>query len=154
MIAPRSAPAALPPVRALLARRLAALLASLWRIGVPIGLTLAFEVTIFNAAALLMGRIGADELAAHAIALQIASFCFMVPFGIGQAVTVRVGRAFGARDPDGVTRAGWTAFALGVGFMALHGAPDAARAAAPRRRLPRPRRARERAGGRPSRCRS
>lgn len=90
---------------------------ALWRIGVPIGLTMAFEVTIFNAAALLMGRIGADELAAHAIALQIASVCFMVPFGLGQAVTVRVGRAFGAQDREGVTRAGWTAFALGVGFM-------------------------------------
>ncbi|NIX75190.1 MATE family efflux transporter [Microvirga terricola] len=90
---------------------------TLWRIGVPIGLTLAFEVTIFNAAALLMGRIGANELAAHAIALQIASFCFMVPFGFSQAVTVRVGRAYGAQDADGVTRAGWTALALGVGFM-------------------------------------
>lgn len=90
---------------------------TLWRIGVPIGLTLAFEVTIFNAAALFMGRIGANELAAHAIALQIASFCFMVPFSFGQAVTVRVGRAYGAQDPNGVTRAGWTAFALGVGFM-------------------------------------
>lgn len=90
---------------------------ALWRIGAPIGLTVAFEVTIFNAAALFMGRIGADELAAHAIALQIASFCFMVPFGIGQAVTVRVGRAFGGQDSEGVTRAGWTAFTLGVGFM-------------------------------------
>jgi MATE family multidrug resistance protein len=90
---------------------------ALWRIGLPIGLTLAFEVTIFNAAALLMGRIGANELAAHAIALQIASFTFMVPMGVGQAVTVRVGLAYGAGDPDGVTRAGWTAFALGVGFM-------------------------------------
>jgi MATE family multidrug resistance protein len=90
---------------------------TLWRIGVPIGLTLAFEVTIFNAAAFLMGRFGANELAAHAIALQIASFAFMVPFGIGQAVTVRVGRAYGAGDPDGVTLAGWTAFALGVGLM-------------------------------------
>ncbi|MGO4707027.1 MATE family efflux transporter [Microvirga sp. 2MCAF38] len=90
---------------------------ALWRIGIPIALTLAFEVTIFNAAALLMGRIGASELAAHAIALQIASFCFMVPFGFGQAVTVRVGRAYGAQDPDGIARAGWTAFALGVGFM-------------------------------------
>jgi multidrug resistance protein, MATE family len=90
---------------------------TLWRIGVPIGLTLAFEVTIFNAAALFMGRIGASELAAHAIALQIASFCFMVPFSFGQAVTVRVGRAYGAQDIDGITRAGWTAFALGVGFM-------------------------------------
>ena len=90
---------------------------ALWRIGLPIGLTLAFEVTIFNAAAMLMGRIGANELAAHAIALQIASFTFMVPMGVGQAVTVRVGLAFGAGDRDGVTRAGWTAFALGVGFM-------------------------------------
>lgn len=90
---------------------------TLWRIGVPIGLTLAFEVTIFNAAALLMGRIGAAELAAHAIALQIASFCFMVPFSFGQAATVRIGRAYGAQDPDGITRAGWTAFGLGVGFM-------------------------------------
>jgi MATE family multidrug resistance protein len=90
---------------------------SLWRIGVPIGFTLAFEVTIFNAAALLMGLLSADELAAHAIALQIASFCFMVPFGFGQASTVRVGLAYGAEDPAAVTRAGWTAFGLGVGFM-------------------------------------
>jgi MATE family multidrug resistance protein len=86
---------------------------------VPIALTLAFEVTIFNAAALFMGLIGPDELAAHAIALQIASFCFTVPLGMGQAVTVRVGRAFGAGDPDGIRRAGWVAFALGVGFMAF-----------------------------------
>jgi MATE family multidrug resistance protein len=90
---------------------------TLWRLGIPIGLTLAFEVTIFNAAALLMGRIGANELAAHAVALQIASFCFMVPLGIGQAVTVRVGRAYGAQDRGGVGRAGWTAYGLGVGFM-------------------------------------
>ncbi len=92
---------------------------TLWRIGVPIGLTLAFEVTIFNAAALLMGRIGSNELAAHAIALQIASFCFMVPFGLSQAATVRVGRAYGAQDAPGVTRAGWTAFGLAVGFMVV-----------------------------------
>jgi MATE family multidrug resistance protein len=92
---------------------------TLWRIGAPIGLTLMFEVTIFNAAAMLMGRIGASELAAHAVALQIASFCFSVPLGIGQAVTVRVGRAYGAQDAEGVTRAGWTSFALGTGFMVV-----------------------------------
>ena len=44
----------------------------LWRLGLPIALTLAFEVTIFNASAFLMGLIGADSLAAHAIAIQIA----------------------------------------------------------------------------------
>jgi MATE family multidrug resistance protein len=89
------------------------------RLGLPIGGILAFEVTIFNAAALLMGLIDAVSLAAHAIAIQIASLSFMVPMGVSQAATVRVGRAWGAGDTDGVTRAGWTAFALGVGFMAI-----------------------------------
>jgi MATE family multidrug resistance protein len=82
-------------------------------------MTLVFEVSIFNAAVILMGLIGQTELAAHSIAIQIASVTFMVPLGFGQAVTVRVGRAFGAGDQDGIRRAGWTAYALGVGFMVL-----------------------------------
>ncbi|WP_024586654.1 MATE family efflux transporter [Aliihoeflea sp. 2WW] len=88
------------------------------RLGLPIAGVLALEVSVFNAAALLMGLIDAISLAAHAIAIQIASITFMVPMGLGQAATVRVGRAFGANDRDGITRAGWTAFVLGVGFMA------------------------------------
>jgi multidrug resistance protein, MATE family len=88
-----------------------------WMLGLPIGLALAFEVTIFNAAVILMGLIGADSLAAHSIAIQIASLTFMVPLGIGQAATVRVGRAFGAADAAAISRAGWTAFALAEGFM-------------------------------------
>jgi MATE family multidrug resistance protein len=91
----------------------------LLRLGLPIAGILAFEVTIFNAAALLMGLIGAEQLAAHAIALQIASVTFMVPLGLNQAVTVRVGLAYGAGDREGVSRAGWTAYVLGVSFMAL-----------------------------------
>ncbi len=90
-----------------------------WRMGLPIGTTLAFEVVIFNGAAFLMGLIGPASLAAHAIAIQIASLTFMVPMGIGQAATVRVGRAFGAGDRDGVSRAGATALVLGIGFMAV-----------------------------------
>lgn len=90
-----------------------------WRIGFPIGVTVAFEVVVFNGAAFLMGLLGATPLAAHAIAIQIASLTFMVPLGIGQAGTVRVGRAFGAGDRDGVRRAGAVAIALGLGFMAL-----------------------------------
>jgi MATE family multidrug resistance protein len=58
-------------------------------------------------------------LAAHSIAIQIASVTFMVPLGFGQAVTVRVGRFYGAGDRDGVTRAGWIAYVMGVGFMGL-----------------------------------
>lgn len=91
----------------------------LWRLGFPIAVTLVFEVSIFNAAVFLMGLISTAALAAHSIAIQIASLTFMVPLGFGQAVTVRVGRAFGAGDRDGITRAGWTAYAIGVGFMGL-----------------------------------
>lgn len=91
---------------------------AVWRLGLPIGITLFLEVTIFSAAVFLMGLIGEAELAAHAIAIQIAALTFMVPLGIGQAVTVRVGLAQGRRDLAGVTRAGWTAYALGVSFMA------------------------------------
>jgi MATE family multidrug resistance protein len=89
-----------------------------WRLGFPIAVTLALEITVFNAAVFLMGLIGAAPLAAHAVALQIAAFTFMVPLGLSQAVTVRVGLAFGRGDREGIARAGWTAFALGVGFMA------------------------------------
>lgn len=91
----------------------------IWRLGLPIAVTLGLEITIFNAAVFLMGLIGADSIAAHAIAIQIASLTFMVPMGLAQAVTVRVGLAYGRRDRNGVTVAGWTAFALGVGFMSL-----------------------------------
>jgi len=88
-----------------------------WHLGLPIGATLAFEVVIFNGAAFLMGLLGPTSLAAHAIAIQIASLTFMVPLGIGQAGTVRVGRAFGAGDKEGVRRAGTTAVVLAIGFM-------------------------------------
>lgn len=94
-------------------------LLSLLRLGLPIGAILVFEVSLFNVAAFLMGLIDATSLAAYAIALQIASASFMVPMGLGQAATVRVGLAHGAGDAGGVSRAGWTAFAMGVGFMGL-----------------------------------
>ncbi|MCX8293161.1 MATE family efflux transporter [Phyllobacterium sp. 0TCS1.6A] len=91
----------------------------LLRLGLPISAILSFEVTIFNAAAFLMGLIGPHPLAAHAIAIQIAAISFMVPMGVGQAATVRVGRAFGAQDSDGIKRAGWVAFSAGTGFMVI-----------------------------------
>lgn len=94
-------------------------LSALWRLGLPIGASLAFEVTVFNAAAFFMGWLDTVAIAAHAIVLQIATMTFMVPLGIGQAATVRVGLARGADDVEGVTRAGWTAFGLAVAFMAV-----------------------------------
>jgi MATE family multidrug resistance protein len=94
-------------------------LGRLFQLGLPIGLLMGFEGAVFSAAAYLMGLIDAESVAAHAIALQIAAITFMVPLGLGQAATVRVGRALGAQDRPGITRAGWTALVLGVGFMTL-----------------------------------
>jgi len=90
---------------------------TVWRLGAPIAMTLGLEITIFNAAVFLMGIVGTAALAAHAIAIQVASFTFMVPLGLSQAATVRVGLALGRRDAAGITRAGWTAWVMGVGFM-------------------------------------
>jgi MATE family multidrug resistance protein len=64
-----------------------------------------------------MGWIGAPAVAAHAVALQLAALTFMVPLGLGQAATVRVGFALGRRDEPGIARAGWTGWVIGVAFM-------------------------------------
>jgi MATE family multidrug resistance protein len=91
----------------------------LWLLGLPIGLAMGFEGGVFSAAAYLMGLISADAVAAHAVALQIAALSFMVPWGMAQAATVRVGLALGRGDRPGIARAGWSAWAMGTGFMAL-----------------------------------
>ena len=89
------------------------------RLGWPIAVTMALEMGVFALAAYFMGWIGAPAVAAHAIALQIAAITFMVPLGLGQAATVRVGLALGRRDEAAIARAGWTAWVIGVGFMAV-----------------------------------
>ena len=89
------------------------------RIGAPIALTFTLEGALFGGAAVLMGLIGVTEVAAHAIALNIAAIAFQVPLGVGQAATIRVGMAYGARDRAWIARAGWIAIAVGTGFMAL-----------------------------------
>ncbi|MCC2979851.1 MULTISPECIES: MATE family efflux transporter [unclassified Sphingomonas] len=99
------------------------------RLGVPIMLTWTFEGALFGGAAILMGLIGVNEVAAHAVALNIAAIAFQVPFGIAQAATIRVGMAYGARDRDWIARAGRVALAVGIGFM---GITAAAMWAAPR----------------------
>ncbi|MEO5809341.1 MAG: MATE family efflux transporter [Sphingomicrobium sp.] len=96
-------------------------LGRLVRLGLPIGVTMGLEGGVFSGAAYLMGLIDAASIAAHAIALQIAVTSFMVPLGLSQVATVRVGLALGRGDRGGISRAGWTAFALGTGFMAATG---------------------------------
>ncbi len=87
------------------------------RLGLPIGAMIAFESTVFNAAAFLAGLFGTATLAAHAVTLQIAATAFMVPLGLSLAVTVRVGTAFGRRDPGAIFRAGWAGYGLVVACM-------------------------------------
>lgn len=94
-------------------------LVKLLRIGAPISLTVMAEAGVFGAAAFLMGRIGAEQLAAHTLALQIAAIAFMVPMGVAQAGTIRVGYFLGGREPLGIHRAGWSAILMGTGFMTL-----------------------------------
>jgi MATE family multidrug resistance protein len=91
----------------------------MWLLGLPIGLAMGFEGGVFSAAAYLMGLISADAVAAHAVALQIAALSFMVPWGMAQAATVRVGLALGRGDRAAIARAGWSAWAMGTGFMAV-----------------------------------
>src|SRR5690606_16615142 len=89
----------------------------IFRIGLPIGVTLIMEVGLFAASGYLIGMISTAQLAAHQIALQCASVSFMVPLGLAQAATVRVGLAAGRGDPPGVLRAGTVALLVGSAFM-------------------------------------
>jgi MATE family multidrug resistance protein len=89
------------------------------RLGWPIAITIAFETTIFTAAAIMMGWINSTAAAAHFLALQIGTLGYMVPTGIAQATTVRVGMARGARDREWISRAGWTGYWLALGASSI-----------------------------------
>ena len=90
-------------------------------LGLPAAMQLSFEVGVFAAATTLIARLGADVLAAHQVAMNAASFTYMVPLGIGAAAAVRVGQAIGRGDVPAASRAGWTATLMGAGFMSCAG---------------------------------
>lgn len=75
-----------------------------FRLGVPIGLTTLSEVSLFTATAMMMGWLGTVPLAAHGIALQLASGTFMVHLGLSSAATVRAGNAYGRGDRQHMAR--------------------------------------------------
>lgn len=78
---------------------------ALLRLGLPIALGWAAEAGLFHVSALLVGGLGEVPTAAHQVAVNVASLCFMVPLGLAMAVTVRVGHARGAGDAEAVRRA-------------------------------------------------
>ncbi|HXQ26538.1 MAG TPA: MATE family efflux transporter [Candidatus Acidoferrales bacterium] len=86
-------------------------------LGFPAAMQLGLEVGVFAVATALIARLGAIQLASHQVALNTASFTYMVPLGISSAAAVRVGQALGRRDHHAASRAGWTALALGASFM-------------------------------------
>lgn len=85
-------------------------------LGLPISFTILAETSLFAAASLLMGMIGKEVLAAHGIALQLASIAFMIPLGLAQVATVRVGLAYGRSDMMGVRRAAVSVLLVSFGF--------------------------------------
>jgi MATE family multidrug resistance protein len=91
----------------------------IFRLGLSIGMTMIFEVALFAGSTLVMARFGTSAIAAHQIAMNVPSITFMVPLGVAMAATVRVGRAKGAGDMEGVRRAGITALVMGSTFMLL-----------------------------------
>ncbi len=94
----------------------------LWRIirlGTPIGFQVQLEIVAFAAIALLMGLFGTVQMAAHQVAINLASLTFMVPLGVGSATAVRVGQAIGAGNNEGARRAAYSGLLIGVSFMTM-----------------------------------
>lgn len=89
-----------------------AAIAALLRLGVPMGVSVMMEGSLFVAAALVIGSMGAAAVAAHQIAMNLAAVAFMLPLGVAMATTVRVGHAVGRGDPHGVRRAAGAGYAI------------------------------------------
>lgn len=96
-----------------------AALGRLLRLGLPMGAAALAEVTAFSGIAVLVGRFGASEIAAHQVALNFSALVFMLPLGLSNAVAIRVGHALGAQDARQARFVAWTGVGLGLGIAAL-----------------------------------
>ncbi|MEP1207277.1 MAG: MATE family efflux transporter [Rhizobiaceae bacterium] len=96
--------------------------AQILRLGVPISISILAEAGMFAAASLMIGWLGEIPLAAHGIALQWAGAAFMVPLGLAQAGSVRVGNAAGRQDLIGIGLAGRAVVLLALGFAVMSAA--------------------------------
>lgn len=88
------------------------------RLGVPIGFTMLAEVGLFATSTLMMGWLGTIPLAAHGVALQLASATFMLHLGLSNAATVRAGNALGRRDAFHLMRGAHVVMIMSL-FIAL-----------------------------------
>lgn len=89
------------------------------KIGVPTGFQFIFEVGAFSAAAIMMGWIGVTALAAHQIAINLASVSYMMASGLSTAAMIRVGNQLGRNDIRALREAGFTVFVMVAIFMSV-----------------------------------
>lgn len=89
------------------------------KLGFPIGVSIVAEISLFSCAALMMGTLGKNIIAAHQIALNYAAFMFMVPFAMSMANTSVVGQLLGQGKRDAARLAGHTGMVLATGFMVV-----------------------------------
>ena len=89
----------------------------IFKIGLPIAGMSFLEASFFIGAVFVIGQFGVTTIAAHMIAIQMPHITYMVPMGLSQAATVRVGHAVGRGDVVGAYRAGWIAWLVTLGFM-------------------------------------
>ncbi len=88
-------------------------------VGLPIGIAVFAESSIFAVIALLIGGLGATVVAGHQIALNFSSMVFMIPYSLGMAATVRVGQALGRGEPREARFAAGVSMAAALGYACL-----------------------------------
>jgi len=89
------------------------------KLGLPMAVTLGFEITMFAAVSLMIAKYATEIIGAHQIAVNIASICFMIPLGVSQAITARVGYFAGKKDSAATRLAGFVGITSSVAFMTL-----------------------------------
>lgn len=94
---------------------------SILKIGIPIGFQIIVEVIAFGIGAIMMGWLGKTELAAHQVALGLASFTYMVSLGVSQANTIRVSHQMGVKDYSSLKMAAFASTHLVLAFMLIMG---------------------------------
>ncbi|MEQ8486135.1 MAG: MATE family efflux transporter [Pseudomonadales bacterium] len=95
---------------------------AIWRLvklGLPIGLGIFLEFSMFSVTTLLIGRLGVEAVAAHQIAANVGGMTFMIPMAIGMAVAIRVGFNVGRGDLAAARRSGWLAIGVSLAFALL-----------------------------------
>jgi len=83
-------------------------------LGLPMGGAGLAEVAAFSSVAVLVGRFGEVQIAAHQIALNFSALVFMFPMGLSAAITIRVGHSLGAGDAHAARTIAWTGVAVGL----------------------------------------